>query len=142
MTAKPPQLLHASCVSVGGQGLLILGASGAGKSALALQLMALGADLVADDQTLVFARNGQLIASAPLQISGMIEARNVGLLNAPNLPEAKVALVLDLDRVETERLPPQRQIGLAGIDCALAYSNASPHLASALMCYLKHGRRA
>lgn len=142
MTPAPTQLLHASCVSVAGQGLLILGASGAGKSALALQLMALGADLVADDQTLISARNGQLIASAPAQISGMIEARFIGLLNAPTLPETAVSLVLDLDRVETERLPPQRQIALLGVDCALAYSNPSPHLGSALMCYLKHGRRA
>ena len=41
--------LHASCIAVHGRGVLILGPSGAGKSSLALQLMALGADLVADD---------------------------------------------------------------------------------------------
>ena len=37
------EILHASSVSVGDQGLLILGKSGAGKSSLALDLIALGA---------------------------------------------------------------------------------------------------
>lgn len=142
MTARAPLLLHASCVSVQGRGLLILGASGTGKSALALHMMGLGADLVADDQTLVTSEHGRLIARAPAQIAGLIEARFLGLLNAPARSETKVELVLDLDRVETDRLPPKRQITLAGIDCALAYSHPSPHIAHGLMCYLKHGRRA
>jgi len=42
--------IHASCVAVDGKGLLITGASGSGKSALALQLMAFGAHLIADDR--------------------------------------------------------------------------------------------
>ena len=37
------EILHASCVAVAGRGLLIAGASGSGKSALALDLMAFGA---------------------------------------------------------------------------------------------------
>jgi HPr kinase/phosphorylase len=41
--------LHASAVSLDGNGVLICGASGTGKSTLALQLMALGAELIADD---------------------------------------------------------------------------------------------
>lgn len=142
MTAQATQLLHASCVSVQGRGLLILGASGSGKSALALQMMGLGADLVSDDQTLITAEEGRLIARAPAQISGMIEARFLGLLRAPAVPLAEVVLVVDLDRVETERLPPHRQITLVGLDCALAYSTPSPHLGFGLLCYLRHGRRA
>ena len=65
MTATTPVLLHASCVAVKGRALLITGPSGTGKSALALQMMALGADLVADDQTLLQPRAGKLIATAP-----------------------------------------------------------------------------
>ena len=49
-------ILHATCVAVDGRGLLILGPSGSGKSALALQLIALGAQLVADDRTRVSRR--------------------------------------------------------------------------------------
>jgi len=44
-------VLHASCVCLEGRAVLIRGASGSGKSGLALQLIALGAALVADDRT-------------------------------------------------------------------------------------------
>jgi len=40
---------HASCVDFDGKGVLILGASGSGKSSLALACMSLGARLVGDD---------------------------------------------------------------------------------------------
>ena len=46
-------LLHASCVSINGNGVLICGSSGSGKSSLAINLIALGAELVADDRTIV-----------------------------------------------------------------------------------------
>ena len=54
VTAADRPRLTAACHLRGasdGRGLLILGPSGAGKSALALQLIALGARLVADDRT-------------------------------------------------------------------------------------------
>lgn len=104
--------------------------------------MALGADLVADDQTLVSAEGGRLTARAPEKTTGLIEARHVGILRAPALPDVELALVLDLSRTETERLPPPRQITLAGLPCALAYSIAAPHLPASLMCWLTHGRHA
>jgi HPr kinase/phosphorylase len=44
------QLVHGSVVSLAGRGMLILGASGSGKSALALRLIGRGAALVADDR--------------------------------------------------------------------------------------------
>jgi HPr kinase/phosphorylase len=52
-------LLHASTVAFGRDGgILILGPSGAGKSTLALRLIAAGAQLVADDRTIVMAARG------------------------------------------------------------------------------------
>lgn len=135
-------MLHASCVAVKGRGLLITGPSGAGKSALALQMMALGADLVADDQTLLSPRAGKLFGAAPPATAGLIEARFLGILKAPHLAETEIALVIDLSRPETERLPPCREITLAGVSCALAYSCATPHLSASLMCWLAHGRHA
>lgn len=142
MTETTPLLLHASCVSFNGNGLLITGPSGSGKSALALQLMALGADFVADDQTLVQQRDGRLIAHAPATTRGLIEARFLGLLCAPALSEAVISLVLDMGRVETERLPPRRTVVVAGVACALAYSHPAPHLAASILCWLAHGRSA
>ena len=134
------QVLHASCVAVNDKALLILGKSGAGKSGLALDLMAFGARLVADDQTMLWAEAGRLMARAPAATAGLIEARFCGLLRVPFLPEAEVTLALDLDKTETDRLSPQRQITLAGLSCPLAYCAPTAHLASSILCWMTHGR--
>ena len=135
-------MVHASCVAVGGRAVLITGPSGAGKSALALQLIALGADLVSDDQTALQAVGAQLIARPPAMIAGLIEARGLGLLHLPHLDQAEVALVADLAFTETERLPPQRQITLLGLPLSLVYKVPHDHFPSAIMCYLKATRCA
>ncbi|PIY73077.1 MAG: serine kinase, partial [Rhodobacterales bacterium CG_4_10_14_0_8_um_filter_70_9] len=81
--------IHASCVAwaVAGKarGLLILGASGAGKSALALELIALGAALVADDQVALRRVGEAVVAAPPPPLAGLIEARGLGLLRMPHL---------------------------------------------------------
>lgn len=114
-----PLVLHASCVAMDGAGeiraVLILGRSGAGKSALALELMSRGARLVADDRTLVVRRGGALIASCPPAISGLIEARGIGLIRVPPLARARLALAVDLDEGEGDRLPPPRRMDLLGV---------------------------
>lgn len=135
-------ILHASCVAAGGRGLLILGPSGAGKSALALQLLALGASLVADDQTELAAKDGQLIARCPTPITGLIEARGVGLLAAPTVPEAEVVLVADLAQQENQRLPPRRKVTILGCEVDLVLQVQNGHFPAALMLYLLHGRQA
>ena len=45
--------------------VLLLGDSGAGKSDVALRLIAAGGKLIADDQTVLFIENGRLMADAP-----------------------------------------------------------------------------
>lgn len=143
MTAAPvPDTLHASCVAVEGRGLLILGPSGSGKSALALQLMALGARLVADDRCHIVSRNGRLFASAPPALSGLIEARGIGLLRAQTLDEAPLVLAVDLGRTETERLPPRHKFALHGIALDLALGPISAHLGFSLLQQLRCGRHA
>ena len=132
--------LHASCVSYGTGAVLIRGASGSGKSALALELMALGATLVADDRTDIALLDGWPTASAPLAIRGLIEARGVGLLAAEVCVQARVTLVVDLDEIETERLPPDRATVLLGQKLPLLHKLASPHFAAAILQYLKAGK--
>lgn len=135
-------ILHATSVAFGDRALLLTGASGRGKSTLALQLMGLGATLVADDRTLLTHADGQIRASCPPTIAGMIEARGVGLLNAPYLPDAAVALVVDLDQTEPERLPPLRHITMMGCELALVFAVDAPHFPISLKHYVCHGRRA
>lgn len=135
-----PQLLHASCVAVDGRGLLILGPSGSGKSALALQLIALGAVLVADDRTEVRLENAVLIARCPPTIQGLIEARGLGILRVPVLAETTLALAVDLSQTETDRLPPPRSLTLLGQPLDLVFGGQSSHFPFALLCYLKGAR--
>jgi len=134
--------IHASCVALGGRGVLIMGAAGAGKSALALELMAYGAALVADDRTCLRATPGALIASAPASIAGLIEARGVGILHADTLPEAEVVLAVDMEQVETDRLPPRREISLLGRKVSLLHKAENAHFPAAILQYLKRGRSA
>ncbi len=139
MTAGSEQILHASCVAVSGRAALVLGASGSGKSALALELMALGATLVADDRTRLQLIRGIPHASAPDSIRGMIEARGVGLLRAEMLENAPVTLVVDLDRNERDRLPHNHEIRLLGCALPLLHKSEYGHFPAAIMQYLKGG---
>ena len=130
--------LHASCVAWRGRGLLILGASGAGKSALALALMAYGCALVADDRVAVRRVGRALVAEPPPALAGLVEARGIGLLRAPFRPRAALTLVLDLDRCETSRLPPRRLWRLHDVAVPLMF-RPEPLNPAAALAALKHG---
>jgi HPr kinase/phosphorylase len=131
--------LHASAVAVEGRGLLILGASGAGKSGLALRLMALGARLVADDRVLVDRAGAALVARAPAALAGMIEARGIGLLRAEPMASAPLALAVDLDAEAPARMPQPREITLLGVGIQLILGKSVPNLDAALLQRLRGG---
>ena len=122
--------------------MLILGASGAGKSALALSLVALGAELVADDRTSLSRAGDNVVASCPDALSGMIEARFVGLLHAKAAGPATLCLLVNLDQPETDRLPPFRTASFLGAEIPLLHNVAQPHFPAAIRQYVLHGRRA
>lgn len=136
-------LLHASSVALDGRAVAICGASGSGKSSLALQLMSYGAQLVADDGTLVRRhRESGLWVSCPESITNKIEARGVGLLAAETVARARLCLVVDLDVAEEHRLPPQRSISILGREVDLLLRVDHAHFAPAILQYLKAGRVA
>lgn len=98
--------VHGTCVAIDGEGVLLRGAPGSGKSDLALRLIDGGASLVADDQTELTRRGGTITAAAPAAIAGQIEVRGVGILPCPSVAAARLSLVVDLVAADAvERLP-------------------------------------
>ena len=123
--------MHGGCVVLATNGVLIRGASGSGKSSLALKLIArtraIGdfAALVSDDQTLLCSKNSQLIARCPPSIVGQSEIRGHGIVEVSGLPSAIVHLVVELVSAENiERMPEGRTTSIAKIPLPLVYAPA------------------
>jgi len=135
-------VVHATTVARQGRAVLIRGASGSGKSALGLELMALGAGLVADDRTELSRDGGRVVARCPPAIRGLIEARGVGILRAGAVESAVVELIADLDAIETERLPTWQGEELLGVTVPCLRRPLNGHFAAAIFQYLKAGRDA
>jgi HPr kinase/phosphorylase len=134
--------VHATCVAIEGCGVLILGASGQGKSGLGLHLMALGAQLVSDDQTILTRHDAQIIATCPPPLYGLIEARGIGLLRADPIHHAQIGLVIDLGQTETHRLPPNRTTDLLGVAIDLVFWSSDRHFPYGIMQLARNGRQA
>ena len=94
--------LHATAVIYGESGVLILGPSGSGKSALALALMARASGagafgaLIGDDRIYVRKAEGRLVATGAANMAGMIERRMAGLIAVRHEPAAIVRLAVEL----------------------------------------------
>lgn len=120
--------VHASCVAIGGRAVLLFGASGAGKSDLALRLIDGGASLVSDDYTDLTAKRGALLACAPTNIWGQMEVRGIGIVRLVPEDDVPVSLMIDL-QVSPERLPgPETRTFL---DVAIPLIKIDSHTASA-----------
>ncbi|RKE50367.1 MULTISPECIES: aldolase [unclassified Sphingomonas] len=115
MVVPSSDRLHATTVAIDGMAVMIEGASGSGKSDLALRLIDRGAILVSDDQTLVVRAGATLLARAPTTIAGRIEVRGIGLLAMPYVEDVPVALLVRLGGA-IERMPERRVRQIAGID--------------------------
>jgi serine kinase of HPr protein (carbohydrate metabolism regulator) len=110
-------LVHATSVALadaakpfGGRpdiGVLIMGGSGSGKSDVALRLIAAGARLISDDQTALFAFEGDLYAEAPPTIAGQMEVRGVGIVPVEPAPPTALVLTVKLSAPEADvpRMP-------------------------------------
>ena len=131
-------LMHGTAVALGSAGILITGRAGVGKSGLALELMALGASLVADDQVVLTRKSEGLLMSAPTTLNGKIEARGIGILNCDATP-AWLRIVVDMDLVETGRLPEPLEISVFGERVRLIRRVEAPAFASMLYVLLEGG---
>jgi serine kinase of HPr protein (carbohydrate metabolism regulator) len=118
------EIVHTSCVAVGGRAVLIGGESGRGKSDLALRLIDRGARLVSDDYTIVRRAGGRLLASPPETIAGKMELRGVGIVEFPPARDVPVGLFVDLDH-DPQRLPePGETCRVAGVDIPIVALSA------------------
>jgi HPr kinase/phosphorylase len=113
MTDAGSASVHASAVLVDNRAVLIRGASGAGKSRLAFELILAGrsgqispAMLVGDDRVHLEARGGQLVVRPAPALAGLIEIRGLGIRRCAFAAEATVGLVVDLSAGDAARLPP------------------------------------
>jgi HPr kinase/phosphorylase len=108
--------LHATTISLNGTAVMIRGASGSGKSDLALQLLessgtgltgkAISTVLIADDQTILRREGETILASCPESIAGLLEVRGHDVLQVAAVQNMPLVLVVDLRPfAQIERLP-------------------------------------
>ncbi len=136
-------LLHGSAVRLGDKGVLLLGASGSGKSDLALQLIDRGAVLIADDQVRISTVDGRLRAAAPASLAGLIEVRDLGILRLAH-GEGFLDLVVELERGKVEeRLPPPVTRAWCGVSLpVIRLDSRAPSAAAKIRVALQAGRVA
>ncbi|MCL2195116.1 MAG: HPr(Ser) kinase/phosphatase [Oscillospiraceae bacterium] len=103
---------HGVLVEVYGQGVLILGASGVGKSETAVELIKRGHRLVADDAVEIRRVSDKtLVGSAPDNIRHFVELRGVGIINARRIfgmgavkLTEKINMVLQMEPWDKDRV--------------------------------------
>ncbi len=141
-----PETIHASAVQVGKTGILILGASGAGKSALALdlidqcQLRGVPAVLIGDDRIALAVQDGVVIACPAPQLAGLIEVHGSGIHAIAHCPEAALHLAVRLvEPAQMLRMPlevPQEVV--PGIFLPLLCLPQGQNAVRAVLAHLGH----
>ncbi|HZJ78766.1 MAG TPA: HPr(Ser) kinase/phosphatase [Clostridia bacterium] len=103
---------HGVLVEVSGEGVLILGDSGVGKSETALELLKRGHRLIADDAVEIRRVSAKtLVGSAPDNIRHFIELRGIGIINARRIfgmgavkMTEKIDMVIQLEQWEDKKV--------------------------------------
>ena len=104
----PRTTVHGVLVEIYGEGVLLTGDSGIGKSETALELIKRGHRLIADDAVEIRRINRDtLMGSAPEMIRYYMEVRGIGIINVRHLygmgavkPETKIDLVVQMESWE------------------------------------------
>ncbi len=114
---------HCTCIEVNSVGVMIEGASGAGKTSLALGLLNAtrirhaGFNFVCDDQALMKTVNGELWASAPKSLAGKVELFGVGIADIRYIAQCKIDLVCELvNQADIIRHPTDSQCQRFGVE--------------------------
>jgi serine kinase of HPr protein (carbohydrate metabolism regulator) len=93
------RLVNGTAVAWRGQGVLILGPTGSGKSDLTLRLIDSGATLIADDVVEMKREGNDLLLSfppeGPADLKGKMEVKGLGIMSVPGAaPQVALALVV------------------------------------------------
>ncbi len=126
--------IHGSCASRSGDGVLLIGPPGAGKSDLLLRLLARGFDLIADDRVEILAG----VARAAPSLAGLLEVRGLGIFRMPHVEAARLSLVVELGD-PADRMPApsrHRTLGLPLVRIDPWSLSAPERVALALDCAL------
>ena len=122
--------IHASCVCIKNKGILFLGDSGSGKSDISLRLIAdYKATLIGDDRIDIIAKGNNIIASAPKNLSGLLEVRGIGIIKVKTKRKNKIDLAVFLTQDKIERMPEPLYYEL--LDKKIPLININPFEASA-----------
>ncbi len=105
MELAPRVSMHGVLVEVNGEGILILGESGVGKSETALEIVKRGHRLIADDQVEIRkVSETTLVGKAPDIIKHLIEIRGIGIMDVKELfgvssvkPQESIDFVINLE---------------------------------------------
>ena len=94
---KGLEVMHASAVALDGGAVVLLGASGAGKTTLALALCELGAGFLTDDVVALELGDGRLIAhpGSPVAVVKHSEEHLIGVPGARNPAPLRAVVVLE-----------------------------------------------
>jgi HPr kinase/phosphorylase len=115
----PTTTVHGVLVDVYGMGVLLIGDSGIGKSECALDLIARGHRLVADDVVEIRKYpNGSLVGRAAEMIRYHMELRGIGIINIKNLfgvSAVRASKSIELV-IELERWDPTKKYDRLGLD--------------------------
>lgn len=101
---------HGVLMDVYGEGVMLTGDSGIGKSETAIELIMRGHRLVADDSVDIQRISNQLIGAAPEVIRHYIELRGIGVIDVRQLfgmraikEEAQIDLMVELEQWDNDR---------------------------------------
>lgn len=108
----PRITMHGVLVEVYGEGILLIGESGVGKSETAIELVKRGHRLIADDAVEVRrVSNKSLVGTAPDNIRHFIELRGIGIINASRIFGAgavklteKIDLVINIEQWDVNKV--------------------------------------
>ena len=113
----PRTTMHGVLVEVHGEGVLLTGDSGIGKSETALELIKRGHKLIADDAVEIKrVSNKTLVGTAPELIRHYIELRGIGIVDVRRIfgmgsvkETEKIDLVINFEAWEQGKMPSERK---------------------------------